>query len=291
MKEYRNYIFDLYGTLIDLNVDERSTQLWTLLAGFYNVYGCDVSAAELKDVFFKADKEERELLKKERGLRYPEIRLEKVFSRLLFECGKDHPVSASVAGLGVDRLRAEYAWDKERVINTVLDSEWCMAAANLFRVASRQYIRLFPDTLKVLDGLKKRGKKVYLLSNAQKIFTMPEIEAFGLDERFDAMYISSDHYMMKPDTGFMDILLENEKLDRSECVMVGDDPVNDGSIAVNSGMDCILINRIGKSKEAIMSEIGKVTRGGKAAAENTVSICEHLSDALIAEEDNVNKIS
>lgn len=28
MKDYRNYIFDLYGTLVDISVDEADRRLW-----------------------------------------------------------------------------------------------------------------------------------------------------------------------------------------------------------------------------------------------------------------------
>lgn len=44
-----------------------------------------------------------------------------------------------------------------------------------FRRLSTKKIGLFPDTLKVLDALKRNGKKIYMLSNAQYSFTMHEI--------------------------------------------------------------------------------------------------------------------
>ena len=37
--KYKNYIFDLYGTLIDINTNEWSAQLWKKMAILYGYYG------------------------------------------------------------------------------------------------------------------------------------------------------------------------------------------------------------------------------------------------------------
>ena len=39
MKDYRNYIFDLYGTLVDIGVDESDRRLWEHMSLFYGYYG------------------------------------------------------------------------------------------------------------------------------------------------------------------------------------------------------------------------------------------------------------
>lgn len=36
---YENYIFDLYGTLIDIHTDEEEKALWKALAKFYRAHG------------------------------------------------------------------------------------------------------------------------------------------------------------------------------------------------------------------------------------------------------------
>lgn len=276
-KEYDNYIFDLYGTLIDLNVDKKKSELWNVMASLYSVYGCDYDPKEMMDVFFDMDKEERVSLKEKTGCRYPEIRIERVFARLLFECRRSHPVRTAIEGHSMDSLRNEYEKNMEKVISLVEGSDWCSNTANIFRILSRQYLKLFPGTIKTLQGLKERGKKVFLLSNAQAVFTVPEIEASGLKDCFDKMYISSDHYVMKPDTAFMNILIENEGLDRDRSVMVGDDPVNDASMAVLSDMDCILLNTSERGKKEIDDAVGMAVGyksrayGGSVTVINTIS--------------------
>ena len=78
MKKYKNYIFDLYGTLIDIETNENGLALWKKMAGLYSVYGADYSWRELKKRYSEYVQEEEEILREETGYTYPEIKLEKV---------------------------------------------------------------------------------------------------------------------------------------------------------------------------------------------------------------------
>ena len=50
----------------------------------------------------------------------------------------------------------------------------------------------------LLDTLKAKGKKIFLLSNAQRSFTMNEMNMLGLTPYFDGIFISSDREVSKP---------------------------------------------------------------------------------------------
>lgn len=254
-REYKNYIFDLYGTLIDLNTDEYKPALWSLMAKAYNVYGCGWSGTKLKDVFFSMDTEEREIMSEAIGTRYPEIKLERVFARLLFETDKYHKTFLTIAGRPVDELRGRYQDEREKVLKLTAGSEWCAFMANLFRIHSRSYLRLYKNTLNTFEQLKAAGKKLYLLSNAQKIFTYPELEASGLLPYFDAVYISSDYDLKKPEKRFMEILLKNEGLNRDESVMVGNEVKSDAAVAAACGMDSIVLNTAHEDFKVIKVQI------------------------------------
>ena len=260
MKKYRNYIFDLYGTLVDLETDERKTPLWRLLSDFYRVYGCRWKVKELRDTFFAMDREEREILSARTGYACPEIKLERVFVRVLFD-GKSHvPCDIRIAEETVDHWRELYEEDREAVLERLCNSDWAVAVSNMFRVYSRRYICLYPRVIETLERLKQEGCGVYLLSNAQKIFTMPEIEMLGLDTCFDRMYISSDYECMKPQKDFMQLLLQQEGLDPKESVMVGNEPASDVAIALRCGMDSILLNTAGEPEEEIKKKITTLKR-------------------------------
>ena len=252
-------------------------ELWDTMSALYNVYGCDYEPREMMELFFEMDEEERLSIQKETGCEYAEIKIERVFARLLLECRRTHPVSAAIGGLAIDAIMDKYVRDREDAIILVQQSDWCFNIANTFRILSRRYIKLFPGAKRALLELKKRGKKVFLLSNAQAIFTLPEIEALGLRGCFDRMYISSDHYVMKPDTAFMDILLDEEGLDRDRSVMVGDNPVNDAKMAILVGMDCILLNTSDRDRELLEKMLETASDKGDPSRGN-VTILNSISE-------------
>ncbi len=255
LKEYQNYIFDLYGTLIDISTNERSKSMWKIMRDFYNVYGCVWKRKRLRDAFFLFDAGERQKLRVLTGVERPEIKLERVFAKLLFEGCPHYECSMSINGVRVDEYRKRYETDIEGVISEVSLSDWAVATANLFRVSSRDYIHPYEDTIETLNALRQRGKKVYLLSNAAKIFTLPEIEATGLASCFDKMYISSDYGIMKPEKEFLLRLINDEALDPSQTVMVGNEISSDVAVAVRCGIHGIYLNTAGlslnKAKKAI----------------------------------------
>ncbi len=260
LREYDNYIFDLYGTLIDISTDEHSKKMWKIMRDFYNAYGCVWKSKRLCDAFFLYDSGERQKLRVQTGVERPEIKLERVFARLLFEGCPHYACSMSIGGIRVDDLRKRYETDIEGVISEVSQSDWVVAAANLFRVSSRDYIHPYEDTIETLKALRQRGKKVYLLSNAAKIFTMPEIEATGLAECFDKMYISSDYGIMKPEKEFLQILLDEEALDPSQTVMVGNEISSDVAVAIRCGVHGIYLNTAGWSINKAEKTIEKLRK-------------------------------
>lgn len=49
MKAYDNYIFDLYGTLVDIHTEENDPLVWKKLALFYGYYDANYAPEELKE--------------------------------------------------------------------------------------------------------------------------------------------------------------------------------------------------------------------------------------------------
>ena len=45
--EYETYVFDLYGTLVDIHTEEEDEALWEKLAMFYGYYGALSAPEEL----------------------------------------------------------------------------------------------------------------------------------------------------------------------------------------------------------------------------------------------------
>jgi putative hydrolase of the HAD superfamily len=85
--------------------------------------------------------------------------------------------------------------------------------------------------------LRKQGYRLWLLSNAQEMFTKYELQHLGIADAFDGIYISSVYGFRKPDTRFFKALLEERQLDPKKCLMIGNDRQTDIAGAKNAGLD------------------------------------------------------
>lgn len=211
---FRNYMFDLYGTLIDINTDEWDMELWEKLAVLYRYKRAEYTADEINRMYCQYVEDEKKRVRR----RHPEysvidIKIDKVFRKLF-------------SAKGVKCTKREIA-------------EICTA----FRCFSTKYIKLYDGVIDLLDTLKAKGKKIYLLSNAQRLFTENELNMFGLTEYFDGIVISSDEECSKPDKHYFDILIERYGLDRSETVMVGNDYISDIKGARDAGLKSLYIHQ------------------------------------------------
>lgn len=217
MKLYKNYIFDLYGTLVDIRTDESAHSLWEHMSLFYGYYGAYYGADELHQAYLKLIHDKEMALKQEESVQYaheayPEIPLEEVFMELY-----------ELKGV---------ASDLPLVLHT----------GQMFRALSTKYLRLYAHAKELLGALTEAGRGVYLLSNAQRIFTEYELHYLGIYDLFDGILISSEEGCKKPDKRFFEILLDRYRLAASECLMIGNDMATDIVGAMNAGMDSFYIH-------------------------------------------------
>lgn len=211
---YKNYIFDLYGTLIDINTDEWCDDLWNKMTIFYGYHGAHYAKGELQKEYGRLIDEEKAAVRKRRsGYTTIDIVLDKVFKKLYTQKG----VKAT----------------KAQVLNT----------AEVFRCFSTKYIKLYDGVTDLLDSLKAKNKKIYLLSNAQRSFTENELNMLGLTKYFDGICISSDEECSKPDSHYFEILFERYGLKKSESVMIGNDFRSDIGGAADFGIDSLYIHQ------------------------------------------------
>lgn len=54
---YQNYIFDFYGTLVDIRTNESKPYLWKKMSELYSSLGASYNASELKTEFRKLETE------------------------------------------------------------------------------------------------------------------------------------------------------------------------------------------------------------------------------------------
>ena len=173
---YTDLIFDLYGTLVDIHTEE-SDAVWEKTAIFFGFYGANYTGPELKQAF-ETVMSAREAKAGQSYECFPDIPFEQVMAELFQRKG----VSPNAPELGKN-------------------------AAQLFRILSFDYIRLYPDVLDALTLLRQKGCRLWLLSNAQQVFTAYELRYLGLGEQLDGIYLSSDYGCRKPDGNFFHALL------------------------------------------------------------------------------------
>ena len=55
---FKNYVFDLYGTLVDIRTNEWKTYLWKKMSEFYGFYQAKYTPMELKKAYIECIQEE-----------------------------------------------------------------------------------------------------------------------------------------------------------------------------------------------------------------------------------------
>ena len=205
---YQNYIFDFYGTLADIHTNETKPYLYKKIAALYASYGAIYTPAEWKKQYTQSCHKRQAANPNP----YAEIELLEVFEELF------------------------------TLKNVSVSKDTLLAIANTFRVLSRDYLKLYDYVLPFFEHLKENGKKIYLLSNAQACFTVPEIKALGIYDMFDGIIISSDVGVCKPDPEIMNILLKRYNLDKTKSIMIGNDRTSDIQVAISSNMDSLYMH-------------------------------------------------
>lgn len=201
---YKNYIFDLYGTLVDIHTNETKAYLWKKMHVWYDMHGAHYEKPlTLKKEFYRLINEAEANMNDE----YAEIQIEYVFLKLFEQKG----VEASM--------------------------ELAVETGKMLRMLSLDYVKLYDGVLELFDRLKKNNKKIYLLSNAQRIFTEPEMRLLGIYDLFDGIIYSSDAGVKKPSGKFYDALFKKYKLKKKESVMIGNDHICDALGASQYGID------------------------------------------------------
>ena len=248
---FDNYIFDLYGTLIDIHTDEEQHGLWQDMAAYLQCqFGADYTAKELRKRYFEICAQEEEALsfylKKTKGLdtRYHEIRISWVWTRLIAQkiYGKASEFTNSRLGHSQEDIDAANTYLSHKYDDEEYITPQIQALCTYFRNTSRDKLVKYEGVERTLKELKRYGKKIYLLSNAQKLFTVKELMDTGLYGYFNGIFISSEAMVKKPDPAFMDILISKYRLDKSKCVMIGNDISSDVSVAARSGIRSIFLN-------------------------------------------------
>lgn len=199
-------LFDLYGTIIDIRTDEGDPGIWSALAQYLGYLGVAIAGEELKRQY----QARVDFQLKASPHPYPEVDVFAVFRDIFAAYGK----------MKVSR---------EKVIT----------AAMLFRSLSRRQFGLFTDAVAVLKRLRARYS-LALVSDAQWVFTEPELEMTGLRDLFDVRVLSSRLGYKKPDPRLFAKALGAIHVLPEHALYVGDNPARDLVGAKRAGLKSVL---------------------------------------------------
>lgn len=191
----KGILFDLYGTLIDIETNEDMDEIYRAIAHYLTYHGVYLRRWEVRERYYRIMRQQKDA----QGEEYPEIDVEAIWNEFLLQEGiKSAPIRGQQA----------------KVI------------AHIYRGVSRNRLQLYPDVKRVLNELRIRYR-LALISDAQSCYAMPEIHAVGLDGYFDPIIISSHHGFRKPDSRLFTMALDKMGLEPSEVIGVGNDMYRD----------------------------------------------------------------
>jgi putative hydrolase of the HAD superfamily len=211
--EIRALLFDVNGTLIDIETDEWMEEAYRGVAHFLTYQGIALHRGEVRDLYFQIMKEQFAASKEI----YPEFDVVAVWREVL----------------------RRYATEYTRSLGPAKLLQMPLFLAELQRGISRKRLVAFPQTQEILAQLKTRHR-LAVVSDAQSAYGLPELRAVGLADYFAPIIISGDYGYRKPDARLFHAALTELQVCPEEAIFVGNDRFRDVLGARQVGMKTIL---------------------------------------------------
>ena len=107
----------------------------------------------------------------------------------------------------------------------------------------KKYIKLFPETLLILQELKNTDLHLGIISDIDNDFQEFQFKVFGISEMFDSITTSEEVQIYKPKEKIFQIALNKAGCQGEESIIVGDSYKKDIVGGKNMGMTTIWINK------------------------------------------------
>ncbi|MGD8782000.1 MAG: HAD family hydrolase [Ignavibacteria bacterium] len=195
-------LFDLYGTLLELKVDESSDSFWEQLEKAFSEFNKSVTKENLKRIFQSTT--QRSDLKEG-------FMMNTVFSEFLKELG---------------------------LTNTKKNK---LLIASIFRKISLTKLQKLEYVDDLFEILKKNKIKIGLVSNTEMLLTSYDLKATQLNDQFDCISLSSEVGVKKPNKEIFYHCINKLNTTVDSCIMIGDNFVEDIDGANAIGMDAIYV--------------------------------------------------
>jgi len=211
--EIRALLFDVNGTLIDIETDEWSEDVYRAIARFLTYQGIALRRGEVRDLYFQIMREQFAASPEP----YPEFDVVAIWREML----RRH-ATAYTRSLPPDKL-----------------AQMPLFLAEMQRGISRKRLVAFPQTQEILAQLQTRHR-LAVVSDGQSAYGLPELRAAGLAGFFASVVISGDHGYRKPDPRLFQTALNDLQVCPEQAIFVGNDRFRDVLGARRVGMKTIL---------------------------------------------------
>ena len=122
----------------------------------------------------------------------------------------------------------------------------------------------FPFALPMLEGLKRAGYKVGLITNGNHALQYSKLALTGMSYVFDEIIVSGDVMVEKPDREIFYMMCEKLGVRPEESVYVGDNPYNDVDGAAAAGYKTVWVRSTRVSQfgryqpDEVVNDVGEV---------------------------------
>jgi putative hydrolase of the HAD superfamily len=206
-------VFDVNGTLVDIQTDEHSDRVFRALGHFLTYQGIDLRRQRLRELYPQYLKEQQRA------------------------SAEHHPEYDAVAVWR--RIVEEHASEFTRSLPEDKRAQLPVVMAEMHRAISRRRLRPDRHVLEVLDALGTRFP-LAVVSDGQSSFARAELHKVGLLEHFAPVVISGDHGFRKPDRRLFQTALDALGVNAENTLYVGNDMYRDVHGAARVGMRTVL---------------------------------------------------
>ena len=214
-------LFDINGTLIDINTDETNEEIFRTISHILTYQGIFMHRREVRDEYYQI----MDVQRKTSQENYPEFNVVELFREFL-----SRRLSARGV-IGPDKLK------------------WLpLFLAEAYRGISLNRLQLYPGVLDVLNDLRPRYK-LAAISDAQSAWCLPEMRAVGIDGYFDPIIVSGDFGYRKPDPRLFTAALTGLRVAPENVLFVGNDMFRDVYAGKQCGLKTVFFSSNQGSKQ------------------------------------------
>ncbi len=220
--DIRAIIFDINGTLIDINTDESMEEIYRATGHFLTYQGISLRRFEVRALYYQIMDEQRRSSKET----WPEFDAVAIWRTIIERHASDYTRS-----LPQEKL-----------------AQLALSLAEIYRGASRRRLRLYPDVMEVLAQLRQQYR-LAAVTDAQSAYAAPELHAVNLSGYFDPLIVSGDYGYRKPDARLFQKALDALNLTARQVIYVGNDMYRDVFGAQQLGIKTVFFSSNQGEKE------------------------------------------